>query len=478
MRTMKHLDVEQTTSEDQMSADYLLLHTAFKAGEQQRRRQTANDADRRQSVPRILVDDDGLDQSQPHRRTHSLKCSSSSSPATRRQSTSTCHRAGSARSTPPRPARNASAQWRDDSVSRPVRRRSSAGSGAGAGGCGRTAGSWRKLRRPRDLKQFRDEYGDVPPSTDDTISTTLQQLRVIQDGDCCVVRCFNTTANGLINRGDSFKRKNEPLADSSSTDGLPGGSQDVVGPAAPRSRSHSSTNSQASYAHLLTVAAAADADDVDDAGAVQSSCYSVLVLGQPGVGRTALLQQFMTSQFMAAETTRDSECDKTVSVLLNGLETTLSFVDLPLPVQKDCLLYSDIEAYLVVFSLTDRQSFRYACDVLRLLRHHSRSDAAVILVGNKSDLVRGRRVSDDEARWVCRALCCKYIQVSAALNHHVDDLLAGLVQQIRLNPDRQSDQLLMSTDTPRCFSAVKDFFVKLVGKQPSSSFDCDDLWTL
>ena len=60
------------------------------------------------------------------------------------------------------------------------------------------------------------------------------------------------------------------------------------------------------------------------------------------------------------------------------------------------MLYSDIEAYLVVFSLTDRRSFRYAVDVLRLLRHHSRTDAAaVILVANKSDLVRGRRVSDD-----------------------------------------------------------------------------------
>jgi len=57
--------------------------------------------------------------------------------------------------------------------------------------------------------------------------------------------------------------------------------------------------------------------------------------------------------------------------------------------------YPEIEAYLVVFSLTDSQSFRYACDVLRLLKHHSRTDAAVILVGNKSDLVRGRRVSDD-----------------------------------------------------------------------------------
>ena len=57
--------------------------------------------------------------------------------------------------------------------------------------------------------------------------------------------------------------------------------------------------------------------------------------------------------------------------------------------------YPEIEAYLVVFSLTDRQSFRYACEVLRLLRHHSRNDAAVVLVGNKSDLVRGRRVTDD-----------------------------------------------------------------------------------
>jgi len=62
---------------------------------------------------------------------------------------------------------------------------------------------------------------------------------------------------------------------------------------------------------------------------------------------------------------------------------------------QDCMQYREIEAYLVVFSLTDRQSFRYAGDILRLLRHHSRTDATVILVGNKSDLVRRRRVNDD-----------------------------------------------------------------------------------
>ena len=106
---------------------------------------------------------------------------------------------------------------------RAVRRRSSASSAAAAGACSRSAGSWKKLRRPRDVRQFRDEYGDsvqrctAARSLDDTIHTTLEQLRLIQDEDCCVVRCFNTTANGLVNRGDSFRRKNEPVLHSSST---------------------------------------------------------------------------------------------------------------------------------------------------------------------------------------------------------------------------------------------------------------------
>jgi len=92
---------------------------------------------------------------------------------------------------------------------------------------------------------------------------------------------------------------------------------------------------------------------------------------------------------------------------------------------------------------------------------------------------------ETEARWMCRAMHCKYIQVSAALNHHVDDLLAGLVHQIRLNPERQTvatDHLLTAarsqSPTPRCFSAFKDFFTSLVGMKTSSTFDCDDLWTL
>jgi len=205
-----------------------------------------------------------------------------------------------------------------EDVSRPVRRRSSAigttstaaAAAAGSNGCSRTAGSWRKLRRPRDVREFRDEYGgvdcapasaDAAQSLDDTIHSTLEQLRLIQDEDCCVVRCFNTTANGLVNRGDSFRRKNEPILHTSSSDGLLVGQE--LARESSRSRSQSSTNSHSSGAvPLLTAGGSEDARPAT-APVVQSSLYTVLVLGQQGVGRTALLQQFMTSQFMAAETT-------------------------------------------------------------------------------------------------------------------------------------------------------------------------------
>jgi hypothetical protein len=37
-----------------------------------------------------------------------------------------------------------------------------------------------------------------------------------------------------------------------------------------------------------------------------------------------------------------------------------------------------------------------------------------------------------EAKCACKLLGCKYIEVSASLNHRVDELLVGIVRQIRL----------------------------------------------
>ncbi|ESN99055.1 hypothetical protein HELRODRAFT_67160, partial [Helobdella robusta] len=232
------------------------------------------------------------------------------------------------------------------------------------------------------------------------------------------------------------------------------------------------------------------------------------VLGDQGVGKTTLLQQFFTSEFMGnADLVFDKEYEKTVSVEIDGQETTVTFVDLPsnnvkiLQIYKpqNSQQYSEIDAFIVCYSITDRQSFDFALSLLREFRH--RTDTAVILVANKSDLVRSRKVTFEEGRSVCRKYNCKFIEVSAAFNHCVDDLLVGLVHQIRLNPSRQraksvpntgcnmSSDALLSTKSSSsssssshfstsCFRGAKVFFAEfLFGFRKKKSRSCDNLWS-
>jgi len=54
-----------------------------------------------------------------------------------------------------------------------------------------------------------------------------------------------------------------------------------------------------------------------------------------------------------------------------------------------------LDAFLVVYSATDRSSFDLAVDILRQLREEVGATKAIILVGNKTDLARKRTISAD-----------------------------------------------------------------------------------
>lgn len=66
--------------------------------------------------------------------------------------------------------------------------------------------------------------------------------------------------------------------------------------------------------------------------------------------------------------------------------------------QESCLQTGD--AFLLVFSVTDRRSFtRVPPTLLRLRAGSPQTDPPIILVGNKSDLARSREVSR-EGEWL------------------------------------------------------------------------------
>nr|CAD7203519.1 unnamed protein product [Timema douglasi] len=190
---------------------------------------------------------------------------------------------------------------------------------------------------------------------------------------------------------------------------------------------------------------------------------------------------------------------------------------------ENCIITYEPHAYCVVYSTVDRTSLRVAEETLQYLwKTDSVSSKAVILVGNKTDLVRSRAVTTEEnqnvlispitfLKVVSETICwrrlrnkivmtgggvgigkvelrggggenqlgkttpsspdrdsnldlpvlssraqqrqaqgknmatsydCKFIETSVGINHNVDELLVGLLTQIRLkleNPERSRD---------------------------------------
>ncbi|XP_053965860.1 uncharacterized protein LOC129243668 isoform X2 [Anastrepha obliqua] len=248
------------------------------------------------------------------------------------------------------------------------------------------------------------------------------------------LRHFSITGKGVVNRGDSLKsrrsRSNNSVASSnSSTEHLT-----AAQIPAPNSARTSATCSLASSRESST----------SNPG---SGPYRVLMLGGPAVGKSSLVSQFMTSEYLHAyDTSIDDESgEKAVSVLLSGEESELIFIDHAYTEMNpdDCLSSYDPHGYCVIYSAADRSSFTVAEHVLQVLwTNQNIAQKAVILVANKADLARSRLVTTDEGKAMATAYDCKFIETSVGINHNVDELLVGLLSQIRLkleNPEKSRD---------------------------------------
>ncbi|XP_076470086.1 GTP-binding protein REM 1-like [Babylonia areolata] len=181
------------------------------------------------------------------------------------------------------------------------------------------------------------------------------------------------------------------------------------------------------------------------------SYFRVALLGSPGVGKSALIRQFMSSEYRGTFdiVTPDAEDpETTVSVMLDGEESMIEFIDQPQESELDSLR---ADAFVVVFSLADQASFSGAVSTVRHLRLDLGTDRAILMVANKVDLARQRRVHLADARAVAAKYDCRLEETSAALNHQVDELLVSILSHIRLRltppplPPHPSDYLSSSS---------------------------------
>lgn len=274
-----------------------------------------------------------------------------------------------------------------------------------------------------------------------TFSSLVSKLKSderVPSPDRYLVRTFKLTSKGnIVNTGDTFKRK---------------------------SKSNTNLASNGSCRNYF-----------DSKDHTTTLVRRVLMLGGVGVGKTALVSQFMSSDTANAyDGSQEEEIEKSVAVVLEGKEYELLFSDTPIPpdIPTEDAVFQKTDAFVVVYSVTDRGSFDKASAILKGLQEREVTEKkAIILVGNKSDLERSREVPTEDAKSVAAMYDCKFIETSAGFNHNVDELLAGIVNQLRLK-DKQ--KLRASSPKP------SGFLNWLLGKPEAhiKSKSCENLMVL
>ncbi|KAM6430145.1 GTP-binding protein RAD [Liasis olivaceus] len=221
----------------------------------------------------------------------------------------------------------------------------------------------------------------------------------------------------------------------------------------------------------------------------EGGLYKVMLLGEHGVGKTSLARIFGGVEDCPDADEAGNTYDR--SIIVDGEEASLVVFDIweqdeSQWLQNHCMKMGD--AYIIVYSVTDKVSFEKASELrIQLRRARQTEDIPIILVGNKSDLVRSREVSVDEGRACAVVFDCKFIETSAALHHNVKDLFEGIVRQIRLRKDSKEDNARRMANTKRRESIskkAKRFLGKMVAKNnkkmafKAKSKSCHDLSVL
>ncbi|KAJ7799503.1 ras protein [Mycena olivaceomarginata] len=187
--------------------------------------------------------------------------------------------------------------------------------------------------------------------------------------------------------------------------------------------------------------------------------WKVAVLGDGGVGKTALAIQVTLNKFVAQSLTplqryRSIGDHHNLSRSLNLVQTYDPTIEdcyrkpfvvdnriclvevLDTAGQEDYAMLRDQwvregQGFILVYSITSRSTFDRVKVFYELVRHIKGGDPILVLVGNKADKAYDREVSKEEGAALARQFACGFIETSAKTAQNLDLVFASLIRALR-----------------------------------------------
>jgi len=160
----------------------------------------------------------------------------------------------------------------------------------------------------------------------------------------------------------------------------------------------------------------------------------VLVLGSPGVGKSAIIMRFKDDIFLDYyDPTIQMSYKKTLR--FNNENIELELIDIDGQTEYTIFSYSKfsvgIDGYILSYSIENRQSFELLKIIHSKLVGLAGRDMPSILVANKCDLSNRREISFEEGKALAKSINCPFIEVSAKSSDNINKMFHMMLVEIK-----------------------------------------------
>merc|ERR1711998_590506 len=161
--------------------------------------------------------------------------------------------------------------------------------------------------------------------------------------------------------------------------------------------------------------------------------FKLVLLGEGRVGKTSTVLRYVQDKFddRTQATIQASFLSKRLSVA--GENVSIAIWDTAGQERFHALgpiYYRDADGALLVFDVTDGESFEKVKMWVKELRKMVGRDIAIAIAGNKSDLERNRQVTTEEGQSYAAEVDASYFNTSAKLNRGIDEAFLDLAKRM------------------------------------------------
>lgn len=180
--------------------------------------------------------------------------------------------------------------------------------------------------------------------------------------------------------------------------------------------------------------------------------YKLVLLGNAAVGKSSCVERFVKNEFFEHQQPTIGAAFLTQTVQLDDYQVKFEIWDTAGQERYRSLApmyYRGAAAALVVYDITDHESFTGAKTWIEELQRQGSPDIVIGLAGNKVDVSSRRRVLTEEAKGYADENACIFFETSAKTGQNITEIFRAIAQRLPKHiqePDRDSIQIISQDD--------------------------------